>query len=228
VGPLLSLRAVAKAYQTPAGPFWALRDINGDFQRGEFVAVVGKSGAGKSTLVNMIAGVDALSEGRVCVNGIDLHALNESALARFRGLHIGVVYQSFELLPQISLLDNVMLPMEMCGLYRGQQSRGRALELLRQVGLADHAGKTPGEISGGQKQRAAIARALANDPALIVADEPTGNLDSETAADILALFEWLAAAGKTVILVTHDAALEERATRLLRMADGEIVDERLN
>lgn len=225
---LLSLHDLSKAYETPVGPFWALRGINGQFQRGEFVAVVGKSGAGKSTLVNMITGVDRLTEGQVRVGGVDLHVLGESALARFRGLNIGVVYQSFELLPQISLLDNVMLPMEMCGLFRGPESRERALALLTQVGLADHAFKTPGEISGGQKQRAAIARALANDPALIVADEPTGNLDSETAAEILALFEALAAAGKTVILVTHDATLEAHASRRLRLIDGEIVDERLN
>jgi len=226
--PLLALRAVSKAYATPAGPFWALRNIHGEFRRGEFAAIVGKSGAGKSTLVNMITGVDALTQGEVLVNGVALHSLGESALARFRGLHIGVVYQSFELLPQISLLDNVLLPMEMCGLYRGQQSRQRALDLLRQVGLADHAGKTPGEVSGGQKQRAAIARARANDPALIVADEPTGNLDSETADEILALFEALAAAGKTVIVVTHDATVQARASHWVRLADGEIVDERLN
>lgn len=223
--PLVRLEQVGKAYPTAAGAHWALKGVTAQFAQGEFAAIVGRSGAGKSTLANMLTGADRLTEGAVCVGDMSLHNLSEDALARWRGRHIGVVYQTFELLPQISLLDNVLLPMELCGLYRGRASAEYALELLDLVGLAAHAYKTPDAISGGQKQRAAIARALANDPVLVVGDEPTGNLDSETAESVLGIFEALARRGRTVIVMTHDAEVAQRATHVLHLADGEIVDE---
>lgn len=223
--PLVQLREVVKTYKTAAGAVTALKGISTDFRRGEFVAIIGKSGAGKSTLVNMITGVDRLTAGEVQINGTSIHALSENALALFRGLTMGVVYQSFELLPSLSLLDNVMLPMDFCGLYQGRKSLERARQLLAEVGLADHMSKTPTRISGGQQQRVAIARALANDPPLIVADEPTGNLDSATAEGIFELFTGLVRRGKTVIMVTHDEGLAQRVTRVLHLVDGELVHE---
>lgn len=221
--PLVQLREVVKTYKTAAGAVTALKGISATFGRGEFVAIIGKSGAGKSTLVNMITGVDHLTSGEVQVKGTSIHTLNENALALFRGLTMGVVYQSFELLPSLSLLDNVMLPMDFCGLYQGRSSLERARQLLTEVGLAEHMGKTPTRISGGQQQRVAIARALANDPPLIVADEPTGNLDSATAEGIFELFTGLVRRGKTVIMVTHDEGLAQRVTRVLHIVDGELV-----
>jgi putative ABC transport system ATP-binding protein len=199
--PLVKLRDVVKTYPTAAGDFLALKKITADFHLGEFVGIVGKSGAGKSTLVNMMTGVDHLTSGEVWVGDTPVHELDESEMALWRGRNIGVVYQSFELLPTLSLLDNVMLPM------------------------AEHMHKPPTRISGGQQQRVAIARALANDPPIIIADEPTGNLDTATAEDIFRLFDDLVVQGKTVILVTHDNSLAKRVTRVLRIADGEIVGE---
>ena len=218
------LRNVVKAYPTAAGEFTALKGINADFDQGEFVGVVGKSGAGKSTLVNMITGVDRLTSGEVWVGDVCVHELDESQMSLWRGRNMGVIYQSFELLSMLSLLDNVVLPMDFCGLYKPGKSEERAMQLLRQVGLEDHARKTPSRISGGQQQRVAIARALANDPSIIVADEPTGNLDSATAEEIFKLFENLVQQGKTIIMVTHDESLAWRFSRLLRIADGEFVD----
>jgi putative ABC transport system ATP-binding protein len=223
--PLVKLREVVKTYPTAAGDFLALKKITADFHPGEFVAIIGKSGAGKSTLVNMMTGVDHLTSGEVWVGDTPVHELDENEMALWRGRNIGVVYQSFELLPTLSLLDNVMLPMDFCGLYQGRQSLERAEALLTQVGLAEHRHKPPTRVSGGQQQRVAIARALANDPPIIVADEPTGNLDTATAEDVFRLFENLVVQGKTVILVTHDNSLATRVTRVLRIADGEIVGE---
>ena len=200
----------------------ALKGVSADFGRGEFVGVIGRSGAGKSTLVNMIAGVDRLTSGEVWVDGTPVHALNEDEMALWRGQNVGVVYQSFELMPTLSLVDNVMLPMDFCGLYKGRQSVERAVGLLTQVGLEDHVHKPPSRISGGQQQRVAIARALANDPPIVVADEPTGNLDSTTAGEIFEIFDGLVARGKTIIMVTHDQTLAERVSRVLRIVDGEI------
>ena len=225
---LVKLRGVVKTYRTSAGDVAALRGIDADFGRGEFIGIVGKSGAGKSTLVNVITGVDRLTSGEVWVGGTAVHQLGESEAARWRGRTVGVVYQSFELLPMLSLIDNVMLPMDFCGLYKPRQSQERAKRLLAQVGLEEHMYKPPTKISGGQQQRVAIARALANDPPLIVADEPTGNLDSVTAAEILRLFESLVAAGTTIVTVTHDRELAARFTRVLEIADGAIVDKRWN
>jgi putative ABC transport system ATP-binding protein len=223
--PLIKLRDVVKTYPTAAGDFLALKKVTADFHPGEFVGIIGKSGAGKSTLVNMMTGVDHLTSGEVWVGDTPVHELDESEMALWRGRNIGVVYQSFELLPTLSLLDNVMLPMDFCGLYQGRQSLDRAEALLTQVGLAEHMHKPPTRISGGQQQRVAIARALANDPPIIIADEPTGNLDTATAEDIFRLFDDLVVQGKTVILVTHDNSLAKRVTRVLRIADGEIVGE---
>jgi putative ABC transport system ATP-binding protein len=224
-GPLIQLREVVKRYPTAAGDLLALRGITADFQQGQFAGIFGKSGAGKSTLVNMITGVDFLRSGVVRIGGTSIHKLDESQMALWRGRTIGVVYQSFELLPTLSLMDNVMLPMDFCGLYQGRRSVERATELLTQVGLEDHIHKPPTGISGGQQQRVAIARALANDPPIIVADEPTGNLDTATAEEVFHLFEDLVDRGKTIIMVTHDQSLTARVTRVLRIADGEIVGE---
>jgi len=224
-GAFVELRDVVKVYQTPAGGFQALKGISCGFDQGEFAGVIGKSGAGKSTLVNMITGVDHLTSGSVRIGDATVHELNENQMALWRGMNVGIIYQSFELLPMLSLLENVMLPMDFCGLYKPGESEDRAMALLNQVGLADHARKPPTRISGGQKQRVAIARALANDPPLIVADEPTGNLDSVTAEGIFELFETLVEEGKTIIIVTHDNSLAQRVSHMLRIADGEIVDE---
>ncbi|MBN1640802.1 MAG: ABC transporter ATP-binding protein [Anaerolineae bacterium] len=220
--PLIELEGVVKTYHTAAGQVPALAGIDAAFYPGEFVGIVGKSGAGKSTLVNVLTGVDRVTFGQIRIGGATITALDEDQVALWRGRNVGVIYQSFELLPQLSLLDNVMLPMDLCGRYRPQQSLDRAQQLLAQVGLAAHVRKPPTRISGGQKQRVAIARALANDPPIIVADEPTGNLDSVTADEILALFEKLVQGGKTVIMVTHDLSLRRRFSRVVPIADGRL------
>jgi putative ABC transport system ATP-binding protein len=215
---------VVKVYQTAAGDFTALKGIDLDVLPGEFLAITGKSGAGKTTLVNMISGTDQLTSGSVLVDGVQIHQLSENKQALWRGRRLGVVYQSFHLIPNLSLLDNILLPMDFCGLYRSRQSRLLALKLLRDVELEDHAHKLPSQISGGQQQRVAIARALANDPPLIVADEPTGRLDSITADVIISIFEQLVANGKTIVMVTHDRLTSGRVSRTLQISDGELVD----
>jgi putative ABC transport system ATP-binding protein len=224
--PLVQLHQVIKKYQTASGDFTALKGIEAQFNRAEFVGIIGKSGAGKSTLVNMITGVDQLTSGEVWFEDIPIHRLNEDQKSLWRGRNVGVVYQTFQLIPSISLLDNILLPMEFCGLYQPRKSEERAQMLLEEVELQDHAFKRPSAISGGQQQRAAIARALANDPPLIVADEPTGNLDSATAEIIFQIFEKLIARGKTVIIVSHDRSLEEHVSRILSIADGELFEDR--
>jgi len=225
--PLIQLHQLVKVYETSAGEFPALRGINAQVHRGEFLGIIGKSGAGKSTLLNMITGVDHLTSGEVIVgeNGgaVSIHRLGENDLALWRGRTMGVVYQSFQLLPMLTLLENIMLPMDLCGLYRRSESRERALELLRTVELEEHATKLPNFISGGQQQRVAIARALANDPPILVADEPTGSLDSVTADHVFEVFERLVEKGKTIIMVTHDNSLAPRFSRHLYLRDGEIV-----
>jgi putative ABC transport system ATP-binding protein len=226
---LIELRQVYKVYETAAGDFPALRGISVDVYPAEFLGVIGKSGAGKSTFLNMITGVDHLTTGEVLIHNGDealsIHKLSENDLALWRGRNMGVVYQSFQLLPMLTLLENVMLPMDLCGLYQRGESRGRALELLRMVELEEHAYKLPNYISGGQQQRVAIARALANDPPIIVADEPTGSLDSVTADHVFQVFERLLEKGKTIIMVTHDNSLAPRFTRHLVIQDGEIIPE---
>ena len=223
--PLIHLDDVVKRYDTPAGSLTALQSVSLEVGAGEFVAVIGKSGSGKSTLVNMITGIDRPSSGGVWVDRTAVHELSEGATAQWRGRSVGVVFQFFQLLPTISLLDNVVLPMEFCRLWRPRERRERALELLDRVGLAEKARKLPAAVSGGEQQRVAIARALATDAPLLVADEPTGNLDSSTAATMIDLFEQLVAAGKTVLIVTHDNDLAARATRTVVVADGTVVNE---
>src|SRR5512134_2821992 len=225
--PLIELRGVVKVYSTAAGEFTALNGINLQVGRGEFVGIVGKSGAGKSTLLNMITGVDHLTSGEVIVhsNGspVSIHEMSEEGIALWRGKNLGVVYQSFQLLPMLTLVENIILPMDLCGKFKPKQSRQRALELLRLVEIEDHADKLPSQISGGQQQRVAIARALANDPPILVADEPTGSLDSVTAEHIFEVFEHLVSdLGKTIIMVTHDQTLAPRFTRTVEIADGEL------
>ncbi len=225
----MSLHDVVKVYPTSDGGFPALRGVSAEVFPGEFVGVIGKSGAGKSTLLNMITGVDHLTSGQVVVlaNGhaVSIHELSESDLALFRGRTIGVVHQSFQLLPMLTLLENVMLPMDLTGRYSRRQSREQALELLRLVDIEEHAHKLPTLISGGQQQRVAIARSLANDPPLLVADEPTGSLDSVTAETVFGLFEQLVAQGRTIVMVTHDHGLATRFSRRLYLADGEFVSQ---
>ena len=225
-GALIRLEDVRKAYKTPAGDFPALKGIDLHVQEGEFLAVVGKSGAGKSTLVNMITGIDRPTSGAIQVGTQAIQNMNEDQIATWRGKHVGVVFQFFQLLPMLTCAENVMMPMDFAGLYRGpRERRERALRLLEQVGIAEHADKVPSAVSGGQRQRVAIARALANDPMLLAADEPTGNLDSKTADAMFQVFERLVAEGKTIVLVTHDRDLAARATRRVHIADGQIVDE---
>ena len=221
------MRDVVKVYSTAAGEFTALKGINLQVGTGEFVGIVGKSGAGKSTLLNMITGVDELTSGEVIVGTgevpISIHKMSEDAIASWRGLNLGVVYQSFQLLPMLTLVENIMLPMDLCGRFSPKASRKRAFELLRLVEIEDHADKLPTQISGGQQQRVAIARALANDPQILVADEPTGSLDSATADHIFEVFEHLVCEqGKTIVMVTHDESLKPRFTRTLGILDGEL------
>ena len=227
--PLIELREVVKVYSSEAGEYTALRGINAQVYPGEFLGVIGKSGAGKSTLLNMITGVDTLTQGEVLVRAggreVSVHALNENDLALWRGLNLGVVFQSFQLLPMLTLLENIILPIDLCGAYSPRASRQRAMELLELVEIGEHAKKLPAYISGGQQQRVAIARALANDPPILVADEPTGSLDSVTADHIFDVFEHLVERGKTIIMVTHDMGLQPRFSRHLLIADGEIVCE---
>ncbi len=225
--PLIEVNQVNKAYPTAAGEFWALKNISFAVYPGEFVGIIGKSGAGKSTLLNMITGVDHLTSGEVLVrtNGVEpvpVHRLSESNLALWRGQNVGIVYQSFQLLPMLSLVDNIILPMDFCGSYKAKQSQEKGLELLRMVELEQHAYKLPAYISGGQQQRVAIARALVNDPPILIADEPTGSLDSNTAETIFEVFESLIKRGKTIVMVTHDNSLAPRFSRRIVIADGEI------
>jgi len=227
MGALIQLRDVGKTYHTPAGDVRALSGLSADFHRGEYVGILGRSGAGKSTLVNMITGVDRLTSGQVLIGDTYIDELSENQMAQWRGRNLGIVYQTFELMPTLSLLDNVMLPMDMCGVYSPRASAQRAISLLEQVGLEEHARKRPSQISGGQQQRVAIARALANDPEILVADEPTGSLDSVTAGMILEIFESLVQQGKTIVMVTHDESLRHRFSHVLRIADGVIVEDDL-
>ena len=207
-GALIRLRDVRKAYKTPAGDFLALKGIDLDVRQGEFLAVVGKSGAGKSTLINMITGIDRPTAGEIRVGTQAIQDMSEDQIATWRGRHVGVVFQFFQLLPMLTCAENVMMPMDFAGLYSGpRERRERALHLLERVGIAEHADKLPSAVSGGQRQRVAIARALANDPMLLAADEPTGNLDSKTADEMFELFERLVDEGKTIVLVTHDRDL---------------------
>ena len=225
--PLIQMRQVGKIYQTTAGDFTALKNISLEIFRGEFLGVLGKSGAGKTTLLNMITGVDRITSGEVIIgkpgDQVSVQTLDEDKLALWRGRNLGVIFQSFQLLPMLTLVDNIMLPLDLCGLFKPAESRERALNLLKLVELEDHARKYPGQISGGQQQRVAIARALATDPPILVADEPTGSLDSVTADHIFEIFERLVGDGKTILMVSHDTVLSPRFSRHLIIQDGEIV-----
>ena len=222
---LIDLNRVTKAYKTDAGLFLALNGIDLHVMEGEFVAIIGKSGSGKTTLINMITGLDRPTEGEILVGGEKVDQLNENQLAIWRGRTIGVVFQFFQLLPTLTALENVMLPMDFCAIPAFSERHDRALELLRLMEIEDQANKLPAKLSGGQQQRVAIARALATDPPILAADEPTGNLDSKTAAAVFSLFERLTAIGKTILMVTHDPDLARRATRQLHIADGLIVND---
>jgi len=225
-GDLIRLRGLKKAYRTPAGDFYALKGIDLEVQRGEFVAVVGRSGAGKSTLINMLTGIDRPTAGEILVGGQAVHRMSEDRIAAWRGRNVGVVFQFFQLLPMLTCAQNVMLPMDFAGRHGSpRQRRERALYLLEQVGIPEQADKLPAAVSGGQRQRVAIARALANDPAFLAADEPTGNLDSATADAVLGLFARLATEGRTIVMVSHDRDLARHVGRVLSIADGEIVDD---
>jgi ABC-type lipoprotein export system ATPase subunit len=223
--PIIELRNVHKAYTSAAGDFLALKGIDMEISAGEFVSIIGKSGSGKSTLLNMITGIDRPTAGEVFVNDTAVHGLDENQLAGWRGESMGIIFQFFQLLPALSLMQNVILPMDLAGKYKPRERRERAEHLLEIVDLAEQRHKLPSMVSGGQQQRAAMARALANDPPIIIADEPTGNLDSKTSETVFDLFNQLVDQGKTIIIVTHDSSLAQRAHRTALITDGEIVNE---
>jgi ABC-type lipoprotein export system ATPase subunit len=223
--PLIQLRQVVKRFKNAAGIFVALRGVDVDLLAGEFVAIVGKSGSGKSTLLNMITGIDHPTSGEVLVNGTNIYKMSESERSLWRGRNLGIVFQFFQLLPMLTLMENTMLPMDYCNAFSPSERPERAMELLELVSLKDQAHKLPAAVSIGQQQAAAIARALATDPPIIVADEPTGNLDSRSSEETIDLFNQLAQQGKTIILVTHDPSITKRTLRTLIISDGEIIDE---
>ena len=222
---MIELQKVIKTYKNAAGEFTVLKGVNLLLRKGEFVAIVGKSGSGKSTLLNMITGIDHPSSGKVVIGGTDIYQMSESARSLWRGRNLGVVFQFFQLLPMLTLLENVMLPMDYVGMYDFYERPSRAMQLLKLVGLEEQADKLPVAVSTGQQQSAAIARALANDPPIICADEPTGNLDTRSADIIIKLFESLVKKGKTIAMVTHDPSLTGRTTRTIIISDGELIDE---
>jgi putative ABC transport system ATP-binding protein len=221
---LIELCAVTKLYPVGAGEFRALEHVDLVIPAGEFVAVVGKSGSGKSTLINLITGIDRPTAGTVHVGGTPVHSLGESGLALWRGRTVGIVFQSFQLLPTLTALENVMLPMDFAKALARPAAHARALTLLAQMGIADQAAKLPSALSAGQQQRAAIARALANDPPIIVADEPTGNLDTHTAEVVLGLLKSLTERGKSVVMVTHERDVARRVDRVIHLVDGRVQD----
>ena len=223
--PLVHVDNVVKNFQGPAGVIQVLKGVRLDVREGEFVGVRGPSGSGKSTLINMITGIDRPTSGSVRVAGQPIEKMSENQLARFRGKHIGVIFQFFQLLPTLTVIENVMLPMDFCRMWKPRERPQRAMHLLEQMSLADQAHKLPNTLSGGQQQRAAIARALANDPPLLMGDEPTGNLDSKTADMVFTLFADLVAKGKTFIMVTHDVELAKRMPRLVEVYDGELFEQ---
>ncbi len=220
---MISLNHVSKTYETPAGKFAALKDIELEIRPGEFVGVVGKSGSGTSTLLNLVAGIDRPSSGSVAVAGTEIHALSENSLAAWRGRNVGFVFQFFQLLPTLTAAENVMLPMDFAKTIPLRERRKRALELLDLVAVRSHADKLPATLSGGEQQRVAIARALANEPPLVLADEPTGNLDSVTATEILDLFRNMANRGITVVIATHEADIARVIDRRIEISDGALL-----
>ncbi len=221
---LIELVDVTRIFSAPGGAVRAVNGVTLSLPSGAFVGVVGRSGSGKSTLVNLIAGLDRRTSGSIRVGGLEVDGLDESALAQWRGKNVGVVFQFFQLLPTLTIAENVMLPMDLCGTARPPEARRRALELLDRVGIVDQAEKLPSALSGGQQQRAAIARALANDPPLLVADEPTGNLDLQTSDMVMELLAGLTRQGRTVLMVTHERDIERRADVVVSLADGRVVE----
>ena len=219
---LISVKDLTKIYQTAAGDFPALNSVNMEIYLGELLTVIGKSGAGKTTLINMISGIDHITSGNVLFGDRHIEQMNENELAAWRGQNVGMIYQSFYLMPGLNLINNILLPLDFAGNYQREKAQARALELLRMVELEEHAYKFPSQISGGQQQRVAIARALVNDPAVIIADEPTGRLDSVTAEIIFNLFETLVGQGKTILMVSHDMNFAGRSSRTLEIVDGKI------
>lgn len=220
---MISLERLTKTYDTTAGPFTALRDIDLEIESGEFVAVVGRSGSGKSTLLNLVGAIDDPSSGKAVVGGANLRELGARSLAEWRGRNVGFVFQFFQLLPTLTAAENVMLPMDFCRTFPARERRPRALELLARVGVAEQADKLPSSLSGGQQQRVAIARALANAPSVLLADEPTGNLDSATAGEVLDLFRRLASSGTTVMIATHERDIAGMVDRIVELEDGAVV-----
>jgi putative ABC transport system ATP-binding protein len=221
--PAIVLRDVAKTYPSAAGGFTALAGLTLSVDQGAFVAVVGPSGSGKSTLLGLLAGIDRPTRGEVLIGGTAIHALSERALSRWRGRSVGIVFQFFQLLPTLTAAENVMLPMDFCGTWPARERRGRSLALLERLGVADQADKLPVTLSGGQQQRVAVARALANEPRLLLADEPTGNLDSRTSEGLLELFAGLVEDGRTLVMVTHERAATQLASRTVLLEDGRVV-----
>lgn len=224
-GSPIDLHRVSKTYDSPSGPFTALQDIDLHVRAGEFVAVVGKSGSGKTTLLNVLAGIDRPTNGTIRVNGTQVDALSESQLAEWRGRTIGLVFQFFQLLPTLTVVENVMLPMDFLRIVPATERRSRALDLLNSVGIGDQADKLPASLSGGQQQRAAIARALANDPPILMADEPTGNLDEATRTAVLELFARLNDGGRTIIVVTHERDISRYTDRQVTLVDGRVAND---
>jgi putative ABC transport system ATP-binding protein len=221
-GPVVQIKDVIKTFPVGGGEVTVLKGLSFDVKSGEFVSIVGPSGNGKSTLLNMITGIDRPTSGEVIVTGREVHKMSENQLAAWRGQHVGIIFQFFQMLPALTLVQNVMLPMDFARKYTPRERKERALQLLETVDLADQANKLPGNVSGGQQQRAAIARALANDPELLVADEPTGNLDTRTANDVFDMFVQLVKQGKTLVMVTHDKELSRRVPRVVEIIDGRI------
>ena len=224
----VKIEGASKSYDTGAGRFDALLPIDMDLAAGEFVGLVGPSGSGKSTLLNLISGIDHPSAGEISVAGQSIGALSESRLAGFRGKNIGIVFQFFQLVPTLSILENIILAMDLVGSIAKTERRDRALQLLDQMGVKRHQDKLPAKLSGGEQQRVAIARALANDPPILVADEPTGNLDSENSDRIMKLFEKCAADGRLVVVATHETSRLDGFSRLIRLADGAVVEDKMN
>ena len=218
--PIIEVKNVMKAFPVGNTEVTVLKGVSLTVQAGEFVAIVGPSGNGKSTLLNMITGIDRPSSGEVFVTEAPLHKMSENQMAIWRGVHLGIIFQFFQMLPSLSLLQNIILPMEFAGKYSRRERQERAMGLLELVGLADQAHKLPSMVSGGQQQRAAIARALANDPPIIVGDEPTGNLDAKTANEVFGIFDKLVADGKTMLMVTHDRELAAQMPRMVEVVNG--------
>lgn len=223
---VITLSDLFKVYKNPSGDLVAVNEVNLEINRGDFIAVVGQSGSGKTTLINLITGIDQATSGSVNAHGTEITGLSEKELSNWRGMNIGVIFQFFQLLPTLTILENTIMPMELCKNYSPDERKSRALDLLEKVGIKEQADKFPAYLSGGQQQRAAIARALANDPEILCADEPTGNLDSHTSDTILNLFRDLADEGKTILMVTHERDVSAHVNREITLVDGKVTQDR--